>query len=170
MRGVRVVVCIVGVFLLCQVSAFAYEYSKQDIKNLVEYFKENDTRSEALYAILEGKFEQLINESYRDLKEYYSKDKLKQRIKDLYGQLLSYCGVLEKQPSVAQVKAGYYDIKAVSPDFNKMNLEAAYILLKIKVLGYVYQYTYREQVLTKEAYCSVFYFFDPEKSGVTCKK
>jgi len=147
---------------------FAQAYSRQDIVSLIDYFKDYDAKTRVLIIAEESRLDELVNQSYEDIKTYKEKKALKKFVEGLYDNLLAMCNSLTKQTDSASVRKGFYDPNSVSVGFNKLNLEAAYLLLRIKILGYLYQYRYNEMALNKDILCPFFYIYSTANKVKSC--
>ncbi|MCM8779981.1 MAG: hypothetical protein NC914_02395 [Candidatus Omnitrophica bacterium] len=146
----------------------AQGYSRQDIRSLIDYFREYDAKARPFIVAEKDRLEELVEESYQDLKAHTDKGNLKQFIQDLYNKLIAKCDTLIKQTDNELVKGGFYDPSSVSNEFNKLNLEAARLLLRIKILGYLYQYKYNELPLNKDILCPLFYIYSTTNKVKGC--
>ncbi|MDD5237301.1 MAG: hypothetical protein PHU91_06555 [Candidatus Omnitrophica bacterium] len=146
----------------------AQAYSKQDIRDVIDYFKEYDVKAKPFVATQGGRIDELIDQTYEDLKLYKDKEGLKKFIQSLYDSLLDSCDRLVKLSDRPDVKSGFYNPNDASPEFNKLNLDSAYTLLRIKILGYLYQYRYNELPLKKDICCPLFYIYSTGNKVKSC--
>ncbi|MCM8762843.1 MAG: hypothetical protein NC936_01335 [Candidatus Omnitrophica bacterium] len=149
---------------------FAQGYSKQDIRDLIDYFKEYDLRTRPFIIAQENRLNELIEQSYKDLKIHRGRQDLKKFIQDLYDELIALCNKLASQTENLYIRKGFYDPATVPLEFNKLNLEAAYLLLRIKLLGYLYQYKYKEMALKKDILCPFFYIYSTANKVKRCNE
>jgi hypothetical protein len=156
------------VFLSCPGISFAQVYSKQDIRDLIDYFKEYDGKARPFVVTQGDRIDELINQTYEDLKTYKDKEVLRKFIQSLYNGLIDSCARLVKLSDRVDVRNGFYDPNYVSPEFNKLNLESAYVLLRIKLLSYLYQYKYNELALRKDICCPLFYIYSTGNKVKSC--
>jgi len=164
-----IIAALLGVaFLLRPNLLFAQVYSKQDIRELIEYFKEYDSKAKPFIVTQNNRIDELIDQSYDDLKSYKQKKELKSFIENLYQELISLCARIEKLSERVDIRNGFYDPNYVSPEFNKINLDSAYVLLRIKILSYLYQYKYNELPLRKDICCPLFYIYSTGNKVKSC--
>ena len=149
-------------------TSFAQGYSKQDIRDLIDYFREYDSKAKPFIVAQSKKIDELVNQAYEDLQNYKDKESLRKFIEGLHGKLIDSCARLVKLSERVDVRQGFYNPRFVSPEFNKLNLESAYILLRIKILGYLYQYKYNELALKKDICCPLFYIYSTGNKVKSC--
>lgn len=170
-RRTTIIFAILGFVLVAHTAKlFAQMYSKQDIRYLIDYFREYDAKVRPMIIAQESRLEELVNQSYEDLTTYKTRAALKKFIGTLYDNLLYKCDMLSKQTDSASVKKGFYDPKNVSESFNTLNLESAYLLLRIKILGYLYQYSYNELALNKDILCPLFHIYSTGNQVKSCNQ
>lgn len=135
------------VFLVYAYSLPAATYTKQDVQDLVEHFKEHDEQTKPHFKAQEERLDELAEEIYKDIETYNTKETLKGHITKLLHEYNAICDGLKDEVEKIKTEAGYYDSSQVSPEFHKANLKGIYIELKMRLLGYIYQHIYQESYL-----------------------
>ena len=136
-------------FLFYPYGLFAQQYSKQDIEDLVNHFKQYDEEMKDNFAMHTDKLKGLVTEIYEDLQNYDTKESLKNYINNLFDKYIAIGMDLKECLGNFRTQDGHYKPSQVPAKCHQLNLNATYLELKMRLLGYIYQDVYKEPYLNE---------------------